>query len=180
MSTTIEPQEVAPTRARTDVGQRNGRRATPAADAAGRSSFWRAEAAAELLRGGLDGDAAWKLYWKRRQPRASLAQLCDSPAPLAWSASADNLPAAWSAVFNLAGETVISLKDLAALLIEIGGQGRVAIRPFPDDRRRIDIGDYYADASLIRRVLKWEPRVPLREGLRRTVSFYREHLEHYL
>jgi UDP-glucose 4-epimerase len=83
-------------------------------------------------------------------------------------------------VFNLAGETVISLKDLAALLIEIGGQGRMAIRPFPEERRRIDIGDYYADASLIRRALKWEPRVPLREGLRRTVTFYREHLAHYL
>lgn len=83
-------------------------------------------------------------------------------------------------VFNLAGEPVISLKDLAALLIEVGGQGRMAIRAFPDERRRIDIGDYYADASLIRDVLGWRPRVPLREGLLRTVAFYREHLSHYV
>jgi UDP-glucose 4-epimerase len=83
-------------------------------------------------------------------------------------------------VFNLAGEATISLKDLAALLIDIGGQGRMAIRAFPDERRRIDIGDYYADASLIRDVLGWRPRVPLREGLLRTVAFYREHLSHYV
>jgi UDP-glucose 4-epimerase len=83
-------------------------------------------------------------------------------------------------VFNLAGESVISLNDLAALLIEIGGQGHVVVEPFPDDRRRIDIGDYYADARLIRGVLGWEPRVPLREALARTVAFYREHLQHYL
>ena len=83
-------------------------------------------------------------------------------------------------VFNLAGDTVVSLKDLAAMLIAIGGRGRMTVKEFPDDRRRIDIGDYYADASLIREVLGWEPRVPLREGLARTVAFYEENLPHYL
>jgi UDP-glucose 4-epimerase len=83
-------------------------------------------------------------------------------------------------VFNLGGEPVISLKDLAALLIEIEGKGRLALRPFPEDRRRIDIGDYYADSSLVRRVLGWRPAVPLRDGLVRTLAFYREHLSHYL
>ena len=83
-------------------------------------------------------------------------------------------------VFNLAGDTVVSLKDLAGWLVEIHGSGTAAVRPFPDDRRRIDVGDYYADGALIRSVLGWEPRVPLREGLRRTVDFYREHLHRYL
>jgi UDP-glucose 4-epimerase len=83
-------------------------------------------------------------------------------------------------VFNLAGDQVITLKNLAALLIEIEGRGQMAVRAFPEDRRRIDIGDYYADSSLIQRVLGWQPRVPLREGLRRTLVFYREHLENYL
>src|SRR5262249_14385480 len=83
-------------------------------------------------------------------------------------------------VFNLGGDSVISLKDLAALLVEIHGHGRIAVRDFPDERRRIDIGDYYADASLIGRVLGWAPRVPLREGLSRTLAFYRDHLQHCL
>ena len=54
------------------------------------------------------------------------------------------------------------------------------MREFPVDQRRIDIGDYYADDSLIRSTLGWEPTVTLREGLARTLTFYREHLAHYV
>jgi len=83
-------------------------------------------------------------------------------------------------VFNLGGECVINLKDLAELLIEVNGGGEYVIRSFPTDRKRIDVGDYYADFGHIRSVLGWEPKVPLREGLARTLGFYREYLEHYL
>jgi len=82
-------------------------------------------------------------------------------------------------VFNLGGDSVISLKDLADLLIEVNGGGRRFIRSFPPHRKRIDIGDYYADFSRIRSLLGWEPKVPLREGLLKTLTFYRKNLEHY-
>ena len=52
--------------------------------------------------------------------------------------------------------------------------------PFPPERKRIDIGDFYADATKIRTTLGWQPRVPLRDGLARTIAYYREHKEHYL
>jgi UDP-glucose 4-epimerase len=83
-------------------------------------------------------------------------------------------------VFNLGGDCVISLKELADLLVEINGGGRYVTRSFPSDRRRIDIGDYYADFNRIRAGLGWEPKVPLREALARTLAFYRENLQHYL
>ena len=83
-------------------------------------------------------------------------------------------------VLNLGGDCVVSLKDLADLLIRVNQGGEYVIRSFPPDRRRIDIGDYYANFSRIRSSLGWEPRVPLREGLARTLEFYRAHLEHYL
>jgi len=83
-------------------------------------------------------------------------------------------------VFNLGGEPVISLHDLARLLVEVNGDGEYAMREFPADRKRIDIGDYYADFSRIRDALGWSPRVTLREGLARTLGFYREYLTHYL
>lgn len=83
-------------------------------------------------------------------------------------------------VYNLGGECAISLKDLADLLVEVNGGGEYVVRSFPTDRRRIDIGDYYADFSRIRTTLGWEPRVPLREGLTRTLAFCRDHLEHYV
>lgn len=83
-------------------------------------------------------------------------------------------------VFNLGCERVIGLKDLADLLVEVNGGGRYELRSFPPDRKRIDIGDYYADYGHIRSALHWEPKVPLREGLARTLAFYRDNLAHYL
>jgi UDP-glucose 4-epimerase len=82
-------------------------------------------------------------------------------------------------VFNLGGERVISLKDLADLLIEVNGGGKYSVQVFPPNRKGIDIGDYYADFSRIRSVLDWKPEVPLREGLARTLTFYRTYLEQY-
>ena len=83
-------------------------------------------------------------------------------------------------VFNLGGDGVVSLKDLAALLVEINGGGEFVVREFPADRQRIDIGDYYSDFGKIRAALGWEPRTPLREALQRTLDFYRTHLGRYV
>lgn len=83
-------------------------------------------------------------------------------------------------IFNLGGNCVISLKELAAKLIEANGGGECIFRQFPEDRKKIDIGDYYSDDRLIRSTLGWEPQVPLAEALRRTIEYYRENLTYYL
>lgn len=83
-------------------------------------------------------------------------------------------------VFNLGGESIISLKELAELLIQDTDSGKYIIRSFPNERKRIDIGDYYADYSLIQEKLGWKPKVQLKEGLARTKAFYKEHLAYYL
>jgi UDP-glucose 4-epimerase len=83
-------------------------------------------------------------------------------------------------VFNLGGDGVISLKELADLLIAVNGGGEYVVKAFPSDRKRIDIGDFYADYGRIRSTLGWTPKTPLREALAQTLAFYREHAEHYL
>jgi UDP-glucose 4-epimerase len=83
-------------------------------------------------------------------------------------------------VFNVGGEGTISLKALAALLVEENGGGRFTVRSFPADRKKIDIGDYYADDQRLRKMLGWSPRIPLREGLGKTLAYYRAHLTQYL
>ncbi len=82
--------------------------------------------------------------------------------------------------FNLGGDGPISLKELAEALVEVAGGGEYIERPFPADRKRIDIGDYYANDDCIRQALGWRPRVGLREGLSRTLEYYRENLARYL
>jgi dTDP-glucose 4,6-dehydratase/UDP-glucose 4-epimerase len=87
--------------------------------------------------------------------------------------------AAIGKIYNLGSEEVINLKDLADLMIEISGSGQREIVAFPPERKAIDIGDYYSDFSLIRSELGWTPRVGLREGLERSLTYYRRFAAHY-
>ncbi len=93
---------------------------------------------------------------------------------------AASTPAVDGKVFNLGGDGVISLADLAAAVVEASGSGTYQVREFPAERKRIDIGDYYADDQAFRSATGWRPQVPLTEGLRRTLDYYRRHLPHYL
>jgi len=86
---------------------------------------------------------------------------------------------AYGKIFNLGSNDPISLKDLAKLLIEINEGGNFSIVPFPPDRGKIDIGDYYGDFRKIRAQLVWEPKTPLREGLSRTLEYYKKYNSHY-
>jgi UDP-glucose 4-epimerase len=83
-------------------------------------------------------------------------------------------------VFNLGGDAPVSLAALAKRMIEIAGHGSLRLVPFPEERKRIDIGDFYADASKIKAVLGWTPTTSLDDGLRLTLDYYRAHKEHYL
>ena len=83
-------------------------------------------------------------------------------------------------IYNLGGEKVVSLRELADLLVTANGSGQYTLREFPAERKRIDIGDYYADDQLIRKELGWQPQVSLLDGLSCTLNFYRHNLEHYL
>jgi len=83
-------------------------------------------------------------------------------------------------VFNLGGPPPVTLQRLAEMLVEINGSGNFVVREFPGDRKKIDIGDYYADDRLIAKKLGWKPRTNLRTALERIVAFYRVELRHYV
>ena len=82
-------------------------------------------------------------------------------------------------VFNLGGLHPVSLLELVEMLMELCPQASYRLVPFPQDKKRIDIGDYYGDYGKVKATLGWEPEVPLREGLAETIDFYRQHREHY-
>ena len=90
------------------------------------------------------------------------------------------MDAADGEVFNLGGTEPVSLLELTDLLLEVAGHGDYVLKPFPPERKRIDIGDFYADGRKIEERLGWTPRVALRDGMGRTLRYYREHKDAYL
>ncbi|MBI4323004.1 MAG: NAD-dependent epimerase/dehydratase family protein [Candidatus Omnitrophica bacterium] len=75
-------------------------------------------------------------------------------------------------IFNVGGDSPVSLKDLARLLVDIYGRGSYRVVPFPPDRKAIDIGDYYADDRLFRTHFPWRHTTSLRQGLTKTLAYY--------
>jgi len=86
----------------------------------------------------------------------------------------------WGNIYNLGDSHTINLKDLAELLIAVNGSGEYVIHEFPEERKKIDIGDYYSDWQKLHKAIGWEPRVSLEQGFRDTFDYYRKHLDAYL
>jgi len=83
-------------------------------------------------------------------------------------------------VFNVGGAEPVAHRDLVRMLIDVAGSGRVTFVDWPPEKKAIDIGSVYADSSRFTAATGWSPSVNLRDGLARTVAFYREHLPRYL
>ncbi len=81
---------------------------------------------------------------------------------------------------NIGGFPPVSLKTLGDALIAANGGGQMVVKEFPAERKRIDIGDYYADDSRFRKATGWEATVDLEDGLRRCLAYYRQNLDKYL
>jgi len=74
---------------------------------------------------------------------------------------------------NLGNPGEFTMLQLAEMVLrKVGGRSRISHKPLPSDdpkQRRPDI-------TLARETLGWEPKVPLEEGLEKTISYFREAL----
>jgi len=72
-------------------------------------------------------------------------------------------------VFNTAAGVPTTINQLAKLLLEI--MGRINLKPVYQSPRLGDIKHSYADISKARRILGYEPKVSLKEGLEKLVNW---------
>jgi UDP-glucose 4-epimerase len=75
--------------------------------------------------------------------------------------------------YNVGSGEGTRLVDLAETVVEIAGGGRVEHVAWPALAEQVETGDFVADISRIERELGWRPTIGLRDGLERTVAFYR-------
>ena len=83
-------------------------------------------------------------------------------------------------VFNIGNTETLSLKATAELLIEVNNAGSFKLLPFPDDLKKIDIGDYYSDFSKIQSALGWKPDISNETGFKETIEYFRNNYEYYV
>ena len=70
---------------------------------------------------------------------------------------------------NLGNPHECTMIELAQAIIELVGSGsEIKFQPLPSD----DPARRCPDISLARAMLQWEPKVPLREGLAKTVEYF--------
>ncbi len=83
-------------------------------------------------------------------------------------------------VFNLGNDNPVSLKNTAEIMIGQNKTGSYIFTPFPDDLKKIDIGDFYSDYRKIKKSLGWTPNITFSEGIIKTLEYFRENLDYYV
>jgi UDP-glucose 4-epimerase len=81
---------------------------------------------------------------------------------------------------NVGGHEHTTHKELVDTLLLIAGTGRVRHVPWPEDKKKIDIGSFYSDSTRFRALTGWQSEVGLGEGFMRTLAFYRAHRSEYI
>ena len=72
---------------------------------------------------------------------------------------------------NIGNPDEMTVRELADVVLELtGSRSRIELRPLPQDDPQVR----RPMIDRAREELGWEPRVPLREGLRKTIEYFRE------
>lgn len=88
-------------------------------------------------------------------------------------------PAAVGEILNVGHDRPSTFLEVAEILRELVPGATIEFTDFTPERKAQEPGDFVSDITKIRRLLGWEPTVSLREGLARTVAFYRERRAEY-
>jgi UDP-glucose 4-epimerase len=87
--------------------------------------------------------------------------------------------AAYGEIFNVGIDYPTTFVQLADTIVTVTGAGRWEFAPFTLERKAQEPGDFYSDITKIKQLIGWQPQTPLEDGLRQTVSFYRQHKHYY-
>ncbi len=82
-------------------------------------------------------------------------------------------------IFYLGSNIGTKFKDMVSTIVEAVSKGNIKFVPYPTVAKKIEIGDFIVDYSKLRNSLGWEPKVSFRQGIEKTVDFYKNQSEHY-
>lgn len=78
--------------------------------------------------------------------------------------------------YNVGSGKGFPFVEMTRKIVEYAGSGIVKTVPWPENTRKMETGDFYADISRIQRDFGWNPQTNLDEGLKKTIAFYKANL----
>jgi len=78
------------------------------------------------------------------------------------------------------GDLRYSVKQIAEIIVNIIGTGKVKHIDWPELRKKVEVGDAIIDNSKIKKLLDWEPKYDLSLGIIETKNFYKDRLHKYI
>ncbi len=87
--------------------------------------------------------------------------------------------AAEGEIMNVGWDKPTCFLEAAELIVEISQSGKWEFAEFSQERKLQEPGDFYSDISKIKKLTGWEPKTSLREGVQKTINYYRTHKSFY-
>jgi UDP-glucose 4-epimerase len=82
-------------------------------------------------------------------------------------------------VFNMGSGQPVDFISLAKKIAAIAANGKYEFSEFTRERKELEHGDYCSDCSKIKRLIGWEPKIDIDEGIANTIKFYRKFKKYY-
>ena len=89
-------------------------------------------------------------------------------------------PEARGKIYNLGAPEPLSLEDTARLMCKLSDGASYEKIPFPEERKAIDVGDFVCDYKAFQSTFDWDPKVNFREGISKSIDYYRKNLDYYI
>jgi len=81
--------------------------------------------------------------------------------------------------YFIGGERQYSLKEVAHTIVRLFG-GSIKNAEWPEDKKRMEIGDVEISSDKLKGAINWEPRYTLEKGLKETKDYFCDRLDKYL
>ncbi len=81
-------------------------------------------------------------------------------------------------IFNIGHNNPISFLEIVTTITKTAG-GSFKFTPFSAERKAQEPGDYYSDVSKVKKFTGWEPKTSFKEGIKKTVEYYKAYKQHY-
>ena len=83
-------------------------------------------------------------------------------------------------IFNLGSGVAVQFREMAEIVIETIGLGKLEFIPWPDNYEKIETGTTLPDITKLKKISGFSPQVNLKTGIKRTYDYYKKYYDQYV